>query len=74
MVFPSPDTVEWDASSSTKSRREVAFSAGKVSLASGQSTDWAWYGSTTHQSLAILTWMVYATELDIGVVVVQKGG
>lgn len=33
MILLFPDTIAWDVSWSTKSRREVALSTGKVSLA-----------------------------------------
>lgn len=75
MILLLPDTIEWDVSWSTKSRREVALSTGKVSLGCVSTEELGVHG---HWSSGVpipgdldLDSMC-TKELDIDVVVIQK--
>ena len=72
MTLLFPDAIEWDVSSSTKSRRDVALSAGNVSLACVNRPSSACMISHAPVPGDFDLDGMCTKELDIDVVVVQK--
>lgn len=74
MILLLPDTIEWNVSSSTRSRRDVASSTGKVSLSlcvTHRPNPACMIGDAPIPGDFDLDGMC-AKELDIDVVVIQK--